>query len=816
MNQSFETYLKPLLVFLCFSVLSLLLSLTYFSPVLQGKKIYQSDIVQYTGMAKQQLDFKNETGKETYWTNSAFGGMPTYQLGAKYPHNYIKKLDLKLRFLPRPADYLFLYLMGFYILLLTLGIDFRTAVLGALAFGFSTYLIIIIGVGHNAKAHAIAYMPLVLSGIFLTFQKRYILGFIITTLSVGLELVANHFQMTYYLLFVILFLGVAQLVKSYRDNEIPNFLKSALILIAAAGLAVGMNATNLLTTSEYAKQSTRSQSELTVLADGSQRPQTTGLNKDYITQYSYGILESLNLFIPRLLGGGNSEELGKDSYTYKAYKDLGASSIQALNEVKRAPMYWGAQPIVEAPAYLGATVIFLCFLGLLLYKGFHKWWLLLAIILALLLSYGKNLPWLTNVFIDHIPFYNKFRAVSSIQVVIELCIPIFAVLGLTQLFKSETSKTNFLGALKIAVSTLSGICLFFYIYGDISPIFPFKNSLFDFVGLRDGQYASYFGQDFVEALRKDRSALLTADALRSLLFILFMAAVIWAYLKHKINQNITVVVLGLLILLDLVGVDRRYVNNDNFRSAIKVDKPYQANEIDKLILRDTTVFRIYDNSDGSTKASYFHNSISGYHAAKMRRFNELIEFHIDKGNPEVFNMLNTKYIIYSNDKGQLQYVENEQINGNAWFIETLKSVADADAEIKALSDFDSKSTAIVNIKSHPDAIFKRDSTASIQLVGYAPNKLIYKSINTNDGFAVFSENYYKNGWQVQIDNALVPHYNVNYVLRGLKIPKGIHTIVFEFKPQVVQSGAQISLISSILFLILSLGALSFVFSKKNK
>ena len=807
MNQSFETYLKPLLVFLCFSVLSLLLSLTYFSPILQGKKIYQSDIVQYTGMAKQQLDFKNETGKETYWTNSAFGGMPTYQLGAKYPHNYIKKLDLKLRFLPRPADYLFLYLMGFYILLLTLGIDFRTAVLGALAFGFSTYLIIIIGVGHNAKAHAIAYMPLVLSGIFLTFQKRYILGFIITTLSVGLELVANHFQMTYYLLFVILFLGVAQLVKSYRDNEIPNFLKSALILIVAAGLAVGMNATNLLTTSEYAKQSTRSQSELTVLADGSLRPQTTGLNKDYITQYSYGILESLNLFIPRLLGGGNSEELGKDSYTYKAYKDLGASSIQALNEVKRAPMYWGAQPIVEAPAYLGATVIFLCFLGLLLYKGFHKWWLLLAIILALLLSYGKNLPWLTNVFIDHIPFYNKFRAVSSIQVVIELCIPILAVFGLTQLFKPEAFKKNCFKALKIALLTLSGICLIFIL---------FKNSLFDFVGLRDGQYASYLGQDFVEALRKDRSALLTADALRSLLFILFMAAVIWGYLKHKINQNITVVVLGLLILLDLAGVDRRYVNNDNFRSAIKVDKPYQANEIDKLILRDTTVFRIYDNSDGSTKASYFHNSISGYHAAKMRRFNELIEFHIDKGNPEVFNMLNTKYIIYSNDEGQLQYVENDQINGNAWFVETLKSVPDADAEINALSDFNSKSTAIINVNSHPDTIFKRDSTASIQLTRYAPNKLIYKSNNMNDGFAVFSENYYKDGWQVQIDNEDVPHYNVNYVLRGLKIPKGEHTIVFEFKPQVVQSGAQISLISSILFLILSLGAFSFVFSKKNK
>ena len=803
MNQSYTTYFKHLLVFFGFTVLSL----AYFSPVVQGKKIYQSDIVQYTGMAKQQLDFKKDTGRETYWTNSAFGGMPTYQLGAKYPYNFIKKLDLSLRFLPRPADYLFLYLMGFYILLLSFRIDFRMAVLGGLAFGFSTYLIIIIGVGHNAKAHAIAYMPLVLSGILLTFQKRYRLGFVLTTISVALELVANHFQMTYYLLFVILFIGIAYAAKSFRNKEIPSFIKAALILIAAAGLAVGMNATNLLATSEYAKQSTRSQSELTGLADGGQRPKTSGLDKDYITQYSYGIFESLNLFIPRLMGGGNSEELGVDSHTYKAYKDLGATSIQALKEAKRAPMYWGEQPIVEAPAYLGATLIFLCFLGLLLYKGFHKWWLLLAMILALLLSYGKHLPWLTNVFIDHIPFYNKFRAVSSIQVIIELCIPILAVFGLTQLFKPKTSETNSLKALKTAVLTLSVICLTFIL---------FKNSLLDFVGLRDNQYASFYGQDFVEALRKDRSALLSADALRSLLFILFMAAIIWGYLKQKINQNTTVVVLGLMILFDLVGVDRRYVNNGNFTSAIKVDKPYQANEIDKLILRDSTVFRVYDTSDGSTKASYFHNSISGYHAAKMRRFNELIEFHIDKGNPEVFNMLNTKYIIYSNDEGQLQYVENDQINGNAWFVETLKSVPDADAEINALSDFNSKSTAIINVNSHPDTIFKRDSTASIQLTRYAPNKLIYKSNNMNDGFAVFSENYYKDGWQVQIDNEDVPHYNVNYVLRGLKIPKGEHTIVFEFKPQVVQSGAQISLISSILFLILSLGAFSFVFSKKNK
>ena len=803
MNKFLKRYFVHILVFTGFVVLSL----SYFSPVLKGEKIYQSDIVQYTGMAKQQRHFKKETGRETYWTNSAFAGMPTYQLGAKYPHNYIKKLDLKLRFLPRPADYLFLYLMGFYILLLTLGIDFRTAILGALSFGFSTYLIIIIGVGHNAKAHAIAYMPFVLSGIFLTFQKRYKLGFITTTLSVGLELVANHFQMTYYLLLVILFLGVAQMIKSYRDKEIPNFLKSSLILITAAGLAVGMNATNLLATNEYAKQSTRSQSELTVLVDGSRRPQTSGLDKDYITQYSYGILESMNLFIPRFMGGGNSEDLGKDSHTFKAYKDLGASHIQALNESKRAPMYWGNQPIVEAPAYAGATLIFLCFFGVLLYRGFHNWWLLPSIILGLFLSYGKNLPWLTNFFIDFVPFYNKFRAVSSIQVVVEFCLPVLAVFGLTQAFKQDTPKLKLLKALKITAFSLSGLCVVIILFGD---------SLFDFVGLRDGQYQSFYGQDFVRALRLDRRALLVSDTLRSMILVLSMAACILAYLKEKINKNSTVIVLGVLILFDLAAVDRRYVNSDNFTDSIIVNKPYQANEIDKIIQQDSTVFRVYDTSDASTKASYFHNSIGGYHAAKMRRYQELTSFHIETGNQEVLNMLNTKYIIYSSDEGELKYVENEQINGNAWFVETLKSVADADAEINALSDFDSKSTAIINVNSYPTKIFKPDTTASIQLLHYAPNKLIYKSINSNDGFAVFSENYYKDGWQAYIDDAVVPHYNVNYVLRGLKIPKGEHTIVFEFKPQVVHFGAQISLISSILFLISSLGALSFVFIKKNK
>ena len=302
MNQLLKQYAKHLIVLLGFIVLSV----AYFSPVLQGKKIFQSDIVQYKGMAKQQIDFRSTSGAETYWTNAAFGGMPTYQLGAKYPHNYIKSLDLSLRFLPRPADYLLLYFMGLYLLLLVLGQDFRVAIIGAIAFGFSTYLIIILGVGHNAKAHAIGYMPFVLSGVLLVFQKRYLLGFVLTTVASGLEIVANHPQMTYYLLFILLFLTFSFFIKAVKANEISRFFKSIAVLFCAAFLALGMNASNLLATKEYAAQSTRSQSELTILPDGSPRPQTTGLDREYITQYSYGIVESFNLLFPRFMGGGST------------------------------------------------------------------------------------------------------------------------------------------------------------------------------------------------------------------------------------------------------------------------------------------------------------------------------------------------------------------------------------------------------------------------------------------------------------------------------------------------------------------------------
>lgn len=802
MSANLKKFGTHILVILGFVFVSLL----YFSPVLKGHKIYQSDIVQYTGMAKQHTDFREANSSESYWTNSAFGGMPTYQLGAKYPHNYIKKLDLALRFLPRPADYLFLYLIGFYILLLVLKIDYRMAAFGALAFGFSTYLIIILGVGHNAKAHAIAYMPLVLSGIILTFQKRYAIGFSVTAISSGLELVTNHPQMTYYLLILILILGISYLVQSIKSKEVSAFFKALAVLSLAAFLALGMNATNLLATSSYAKESTRSKSELTINFDGSVRDQSSGLDKAYITQFSYGILETFNLFIPRFMGGGNRENLGKDSETYKAYRALGATPLQSLKESKQAPMYWGDQPIVEAPAYIGAVVIFLFVLALFLYHGRFKWWLLIGILLSLLLSYGKNLSFLTDLFIDYVPLYNKFRAVSSIQVILELCIPLLATLGLSQVFNKEVSSKTKLDALKKASAILVGIAVVFLV---------FKNSFFDFVGATDGQFLDYYGASFVEALRLDRSAIFSDDTLRTLLFTLAAGALIFAYLKQKISQNITITFLVLALVLDLVTVDRRYVNSDNFVTAIQVDIPYQSSSINQKILKDTTIYRVLDRSDNSTQTSYFHNAIGGYHAAKLRRFKELQEFHIDKNNFEVLNMLNTKYIIYKDNEDVLRYFENEEINGNAWFVDSVKAVQNADEEIMALAKLKSKLTAISRVSKFDSKRYSNDSTAAIKLVDYKLNKLVYESNNTADGFAVFSEIYYKDGWNATIDGEAVEHINVNYVLRGLEIPKGTHEIVFEFSPIVVKKGSSIALISSISLLFLILGQVVLIYKTRS-
>ena len=793
-------------------VLFVLIAVAFFHPVLQGKAILQSDIQQYNGMAREQNDFRNSEGEEPYWTNSAFGGMPTYQLGARYPHHYVKDLDRLIRFLPRPADYLFLYFVGFYILLCCLKIDYRLSILGALAFGFSTYFIIILGVGHNAKAHAIAYLPILLGGILLVFRKQYLWGFILASLGMALEVAANHYQMTYYFMLLVLVLGIVFLIDAIKKRTLLHFFKSVEILLFAVVLGIGLNATSLLATKEYADWSTRGTSEITINPDGTAKEITTGLDKEYITQYSYGILESLNLFVPRLYGGASNEDLGKDSKTYEYLIGQGLPRNRALEFSSALPLYWGDQPIVAGPAYLGAVVVFLFILSLFLVRGKYKWWLLTGSLLALFLSWGKNFPLLTNFMIDYFPLYNKFRAVSSIQVIIELCIPLLMVLGLSRFFNNNVDDRFKLKALKIsAIIVLGvGICLLIL------------QGLFSFTGLNDGTYERYFGEEVISMIRTDRELVYRNDTIRSLIFVLLVSVLLWLYLKGKIKYVLSVVLLGLFILVDLIGVAKRYVNEDQFVSQRLIKEPFQETAIDQQILSDTTYYRVFDPAEGlnGARTSYFYNSIGGYHAAKPAVIQDLFEFHIYRNNTAVLNMLNVKYFIQRDDEGRQTASYNPAACGNAWFVNELVQVSDANEELTALDSLDVRNRAVINAAKFPEInrfVYPNDTTASIEQISNKPNHLTYRSTRkAQTGLAVFSEMYYENGWQAYVDGKAVDHFRVNYALRAMEVPTGTHEIEFKFEPEIIEQGSSFMLASSGIFILVLLGTIFFTIRNSRK
>lgn len=778
-----------------------LVSLLYFYPVLQGKQIFQSDIAQYTGMAKEQNDFRATEHIEPYWTNSAFGGMPTYQLGAKYPYDFIGAVDDFLRFLPRPADYLFLYFLGFYGLLLVLKTDPLKAFFGAIAFGFSTYLIIILGVGHNAKAHAIAYMPLVIAGFLLVYQKKYVLGGLLTMIATALEINANHFQMTYYLLIFLLILSAYYAFHFIKDKEYKSFLTAMGVLMVAGIFAIGANATNLLATAEYADFSTRGKSELTVNPDGTRSTDTSAMTRDYITEYSYGIAESFNLIAPRLFGGSNHEALGKDSSMYDFMIGQGVPESQAADIITAMPTYWGDQPIVAAPAYIGVVVFFLGILALIIDERKIKYVFLSGAVVALLLSWGKNLPALTDFFIGHVPMYNKFRAVSSIQVVLELCFPVLAIMGLQSFFKVDKTE-QWRGLWQSAAIGLGTIIILFL-----------SKSMFSFTSANDDYFIQSYGPGFVDALKNDRKTLYSADLLRSGFFILLTAGMLWMVIKNRLAQNTAIILIGLFMISDLFFVDKKYVSAKDFVSGREVEVPFQETPSDAQILRDTTHYRVFEVSGNfsSARTSYFHKSIGGYHAAKPRRMQQLFDYQIAKNNLEILNMLNVKYVIQTDKEGKEFPTVNPDANGNAWFVHNIKFVNKANDEMKALDHINTKKVAVFNMQLYrnkfKNARLKRnlDTTGTIQLRVYKPNYIKYLSDSKKEGLAVFSEIYYPNGWNAYVDGVKTDHFPVDYVLRAMMIPAGVHTIEFKFEPEVIQTGSTITLISGVGMLLLFIG-----------
>ena len=760
----------------------------FFSPVLKGKKILQNDIVQYSGMSKELKDYRSNYEKETYWVNNAFSGMPTYQLGAKYPHNYIKKLDLLIRFLPRPADYLFLYFIGFYFLMLSLKIEYRLAVLGALSFGFSTYLIIIIGAGHNAKAHAISYMPFVLGSIIYVVRKKYIIGFILTAIFLGLQLTANHFQMTYYLMFIVIVMAIWFVVKCIKENDRVHLIKTIVVLFTSLVFSLLMNSSNILTTMEYSKESTRgNSSSLTINSDGSPKENfSKGLDREYITQWSYGVFESLNLFIPKIVGGGSSEKLDSNSSFYQILRKSGYSPLESNQIVKNSPTYWGNQPFVEAPAYVGIAVFFLFVFSVFLYRGNHRSWLLASIILSLLLSFGKNFSFLTDLFISYFPIYDKFRAVSSIQVILELCIPIMAILGLSSLFSDKIMTKSKIRALNFTGMVFLLILIVLYL---IKGFLPFS-------GISD----QYMDETIVEALIEDRKEIYVSQLLKSFIFISIIFSLIFLFIKEKLKKNYFIVSLAIIISTDLILFSKNYVNDENFVDAVNVENPYNLDEVYKSIIDDKSDYRVLDLTENSTKPNYFFNSINGYHAAKLGRYNDVMDFYLNKNHLNTLSMLNTKYIIF-NQEGEKQIFKNEFSSGSAWFVKENINVFDDDQEIKSLDTLNYKE---ISVSQSFESKKYYNNTSSIVVAEKKSDYIRYDVSSDDTGLIIFSEIFYPKGWKAYINDQEVTMERFNYILRGLEVPKGKHRLEFVFDPTIVKLSSNISLFSTLGFMFLIL------------
>jgi len=782
--------MKDYLTHLVCVLILTLISVTYFYPVLSNKSIQQSDISQFSGMSKQIVDHRENFNEEPYWLDNAFLGMPSYQVSAKYPFDLLYYIDQAVRFLPRPADYLFLYLLSFYFLIISLNINYRYALFGAIAFGFSTYLIIILGVGHNTKALALGYLPFVVAGFLMILRGNYLKGFLISSLFLGLQVHANHYQMTYYTLIMLLVLVLVHYYDFLKSKELKKIYKSFFVFISVGLLALLMNSPSLLATKEYSEFSTRSKSDITINADGSAKESLSGLDKEYITEYSYGVLESLNLIFPRFMGGGSSERIREDSKLMNFIRSLDANQAQQVYQYSK--VYWGNQPIVAAPAYIGISLFFIFLLSILLVNDLNRKWILIAISISLFLSWGKNFSFLTDLMIDYFPLYDKFRAVSSIQIIIEFCIPLFAVMGLRKFFSNNTKEIQKLNSLKYASVFLVSLILVFYFFG--TSILDFKSDFEIF-----SQYP-----EILNLLIEERQYVFKSDVLRSLIIVVCCSITFYLFIKKIIKKDLTFLIITLIVIFDLWIVDKNYVNSDQFVKKSLVEIPFQKTIADKAILKDDSDFRVFEPMGGFSNArtSYFHKSIAGYHAAKPKRIQNLYDFYISKNNFDVLNMLNVKYIIQNSEDNPLGVTRNPNNLGNAWFVENIINVKNSDEELLELKNIDLSNTCLSQNTEIINTSFQLNETNEIKLISRKANQLIYSSKTDSNQFAVFSEAFYNNGWQAYVDNKPVSHFKVNYLLRGMEMPKGTHEIKFEFKPEVINTGFYLSLLSYLIFISL--------------
>jgi len=805
-------------------VLFLVISVIYFSPVLEGKKLQSSD-GQFMGMSKEIVDYRNATGKEALWSNNMFSGMPAYLISTIYSGEILSKVQKSITSISTPVIVLSFSFMFFFLLCIMLDIGVWTSFAASLAYGLMTFNFAVMATGHFTKAHALTYTSLIVAGILVAFKKNKIGGSLITAIGLSLMLSANHLQMTYYVVILILILGITYLIFAIREKTLPDFIKTAGLLLIAILFAVGTNFSRLYTTYEYGKYSMRGQSELSLNNEN----KSSGLEQNYILEYSYDLGEAMTAFIPRFKGGGMSEPLTTSSETYKFLAESqGAGQAKKMVE-SGFPMYWGSQPISGAPFYFGAVLCFLFVFGLFLVKGKDIWWLLAVFVFSLLLSLGKNFSILTNLMLDYFPGYNKFRDVKNIIVIQQFAMALLGVLAIKEVYQRKITNEEFMKGLKYSFGITGGLALIFAVIPGLAGSFS---------GNTDAQYMQMgWPKQLIDALIADRQSALRVDAFRTFIFVALAAAGLWAYWNKKIKAQYAIVLWVVLVLGDMWPVDKKYFNNDNFSSRKEAAGPFQKMPVDNEILKDKDLYyRVLNlqNPFNDARTSYFHKSVGGYHGAKMKRYNELYSYAIE---PEmryliagfktpasidsvmnylpVINMLNTKYFIYDLKSAPLT---NSHAMGNAWLVKEVKLVNKADEEMNSLKNFNPKTTAIVNksFEKELSGYHTGSGEGEIKLTEYKPNYLKYEAtVNSSSQLAVFSEIYYPKGWKSFIDGKETAHVEADYVLRAMVIPAGKHQIEFKFEPQSYYLGNKVSMASSILLLLVIGGYLVYIYKVKK-
>ena len=814
--------LKNLVKYLIPLVGLFLLNIIYFYPAMQGKVLEQDDIMLGVAKGKEIRDYRESNDEDPLWTQAMFSGMPTFQIATYYPNNWVGGAQKTISFIGVRASsiYIILSLMiGFYILLAALKVNPWLAAVGGLAFGFSAFFIISFGAGHNAKVRTAAYIAPVVMGVLLAYRKKYLAGFALTALFLGLSIHSNHFQITYYMGILLLVIAVVEFIYALRRREQPQFWKASGLLILAAILGIGPNISNLWSTYEYQKETMRGgSSELS-----SMKESQGGLTFDYAMNWSYGIGETFNLIIADFTGGGMAQDYEgtelHESFRPRIVQSLTSRGLSRSQAEKQADQflgsifYWGEQSLVNGGYYVGAVVFFLFVFGLFLVEGRLKWWVAAATLLAFMLAWGKHFRILNEFMYNHVPLYNKFRVPSMTFVIAFFTMPFLGFYAVNKALSGDFDKKQIHKKLLYSIYITGGICLFFILLG---------GALFDFVGPRDAQLAQQ-GID-LGMLESDRLALMRKSALKTLVFCSLSFGILWLLVQQKLKPAYAIAALGVLVIADQWSFVKQHVNADDFVSERAYENAFAPSPADKTILQDPDPFyRVFNTTAGLTSdsyTSYHHHSIGGYHGAKLIRYQDLIENQLSQNNMACFDMLNAKwFIVQEKQTGQKRAQRNPNACGNAWLVDEIKLVPDADAEMAALSDFNPKTTAVVDQRyagEVPEQI-SADDQSQIRLKDFGLKHMVYEAdVRSPNQFAVFSEIYYEGGnkdWKTYLDGELVDHIRVNYLLRGMKLPEGKHSIEFKFHPRSYYLGEKISVVMSIILFLVLIATLALTLKK---